>query len=66
MAYQARVAIDRIRFAINLTEQFGSRTTKRLKLSYSYLMHLKGLKALIADFRSGPEANGNRDLWGPT
>jgi hypothetical protein len=52
MAYQARVVIDRIRFAIKHTEQFGPRTVRCAKLACNCWMLFRGLRPLIAGSRN--------------
>lgn len=57
MAYQARVAIDRIRFAINHTEQFVPRTDQMQEAGLQLLDALQRLETAERRFqeRSGTE-----------
>ena len=48
MAYQARVAIDRINFAIKHTEQFGPRTEPIREAGLQLLDALQRLESVIA------------------
>src|SRR5260370_28632859 len=73
MAYQARVVIDRIRFAIKHTEQFGPRTDQMREAGLQLLDALERLESVERRFqqrsRSGrnslpsvgmPNGNGRR------
>jgi hypothetical protein len=51
MAYQARVAIDRIRFAIKHTEQFGPRTDQMRETGVQLLDALQRLEAVDRRFQ---------------
>jgi hypothetical protein len=55
IAYQARVAIDRIRFAIKHTEQFGPHTDQMREASFQLLDALHRLELADREFqgRSG-------------
>jgi hypothetical protein len=57
MAYHTRLAIDRIRFAIRHTEQFGPQMQSWVS-SCSTLC--RGLKASIGGSRSDPDLDSNR------
>jgi hypothetical protein len=52
MAYQARVAIDRIRFAIKHTEQFAPRTDQMRHVGVQLLDALQRLEAVDRRFQS--------------
>lgn len=52
MAYQARVAIDRIRFAIKHTEQFGPRTDQMREAGLQLLDALDRLQAVDRRFQT--------------
>ena len=51
MAYQVRVAIDRIRFAIKHTEQFGPRTDEMREVGLQLLDALERLTAADRHFQ---------------
>src|SRR5215469_6128359 len=51
MAYQARVAIDRIRFAIKHTEQFGPRTDQMREAGLQLLDALGRLESAERSFQ---------------
>jgi hypothetical protein len=51
MAYQARVAIDRIRFAIKHTEQFGPRTEQMRETGVQLLDALQRLETVDRRFQ---------------
>jgi hypothetical protein len=69
MAYQARVAIDRIKFAIKYTEKFAPRTDTIREASLQLLDALERLESVERRFqqrsRSGPEplALGGDAKW---
>jgi hypothetical protein len=52
MAYQARVAIDRIKFAIKHTEQFGPRTDQMREVGLQLLDALQRLEAADRRFQA--------------
>jgi hypothetical protein len=62
MAYQARVAIDRIRFAIKHTEQFASRTDELREAERQLLDALERLERVDRRFqqRSGLRSDFSR------
>ena len=65
MAYQARVAIDRIRFAIKQTEQAGGRVDQVRETAMQLLDALNRLESVERRFQqrsrySAPNRNGNR------
>jgi hypothetical protein len=51
MAYQARTAIDRIKFAIKHTEQFGARTEQMFEASLQLLDAVERLEMLDRRFQ---------------
>jgi len=51
MAYQARTAIDRIKFAIKHTEQFGTRTEQMLEASLQLLDAVERLEMIDRRFQ---------------
>jgi hypothetical protein len=51
MAYQARTAIDRIKFAIKHTEQFGARTEQMFEASLQLLDAVERLETLDRRFQ---------------
>ena len=51
MAYQARTAIDRIKFAIKHTEQFGARTDQMFEASLQLLDAVERLEILDRRFQ---------------
>ena len=51
MAYQSRVAIDRIRFAIKHTEQFGQRTDQTREVGLQLLDALQRLETVERRFQ---------------
>src|SRR5665213_1303037 len=51
MAYQARAAIDRIKFAIEHTEQFGTRTEQMFEASLQFLDAVDRLELLDRRFQ---------------
>ena len=59
LAYQARVAMDRIRFAIKHTEQFGPKTQHMRDAAFQLLDALERLKSaerrFQKQFRSAPD-----------
>jgi hypothetical protein len=67
MAYQARVAIDRIRFAIRHTEQLAPRTDQMREVDFQLLDALQKLEAVDRRFQSRcrvPSANDAGDNYG--
>jgi hypothetical protein len=50
LAYQARVAIDRIRFAIKHAEQFGKHSQQMSEANLQCSMHWTGWNGRSADF----------------
>jgi hypothetical protein len=62
MAYQARVAIDRIRFAIKVTEQADKKPEQLREAGLQLLDALDRLEAAERSFqcrfRSGPDSDG--------
>ena len=64
MAYQARVAIDRIRFAIKHTEQFGPRSDQMREAGLQLLDALQRLETVDRCFQARHEA-GDRVLPHP-
>src|SRR5215831_16883640 len=50
LAYQARVAIDRIRFAIRQTEEFAPRTDRCMRSVFNCSMHWTGSRAQSGGF----------------
>jgi hypothetical protein len=54
MAYQARVATDRIKFAIKHTEEFGPRTDQMREAGLQLLDALQRLETVDRRFRSLP------------
>ena len=58
MAYQARVATDRIRFAIKHTEQFGSQTEPMREAGLQLLDALQRLETVDRRFQSR-----SRGMW---
>lgn len=52
MAYQARVAIDRIRFAIKHTEQFARQSDRSREVGLQLLDALDRLEALDRHFQA--------------
>jgi len=64
MAYQARVAMDRIRFAIKHTEQFAPHIDQMREAGLQLLEALDRLETSIADSRP-PGRPVNIDLCGP-
>jgi len=59
MAYQARVAIDRIRFAIKHTEQFGQRTDQTREAGLQLLDALQRLEAVDRRFQDRSGTGGS-------
>jgi hypothetical protein len=57
MAYQARVAIDRIRFAIKHTEQFGPRTDQMRDAGLQLLDALQRLETVDRRFQERSRTN---------
>ena len=51
MAYQARIAIDRIRFAIKQTEQIVVIPIRRVKRASNYLTHWIAWRPRTVTFR---------------
>lgn|SRR6185437_13476739 len=51
MAYQARAAVDRIKFAIKHTEQFGARTEQMFEASLQLLDAVERLEMLDRRFQ---------------
>jgi hypothetical protein len=51
MAYQVRVAIDRIKFAIKRTEEFGTRTDQMREVGLQLLDALERLQATDRNFQ---------------
>jgi hypothetical protein len=64
MAYQARVAMDRIRFAIKHTEEFGPRTDQMRETGLQLLDALGRLESAERSFqrrfRASPGSSGGR------
>jgi hypothetical protein len=58
MAYQARVAIDRIKFAIKHTEQFGQRTDQTGDAALQLLDALQRLETVDRRFQEHSRAGG--------
>jgi hypothetical protein len=56
MAYQARIAIDRIRFAIKHTEQFGPQTDQSRDTSLQLLDALQRLEIVDRQFQERSRA----------
>ena len=68
MAYQARAALDRIKFAIKHTEQFGARTDQMFEASLQLLDAVERLEILDRRFQERsrlgsrpPQAKPERD-----
>ncbi len=63
MAYQARIAIERIRFAIKATERAPSRTAENEEIGMQLLDALDRLESIDRKFqersRGGASDNGN-------
>jgi hypothetical protein len=57
LAYQARVAMDRIRFAIRHTEQFAPRTDQMLEVSLQLLDAFERLESAERRFQQRFRAN---------
>jgi hypothetical protein len=57
MAYQARVAIDRIRFAIRQHEHFGPRTDQALEADIQLLDALQRLETIDRRFQARSRAS---------
>ena len=60
MAYQARVAIDRIRFAIKHTEQFGPRSDQMREAGLQLLDALQRLETVDRCFQARARSRGSR------
>ena len=65
MAYQTRVAIEKIRFAIRLIEQAGGRVEQTRQVGMQLLEALERLESFERRFQqrsrsTGPEANEGR------
>ena len=60
MAYQARVAIDRIRFAIKHTEQFGPRSDQMHEAGLQLLDALQRLETVDRRFQARSRSRGSR------
>ena len=60
MAYQARVAIDRIRFAIKHTEQFGPRSDQMREAGLQLLDALQRLETVYRCFQTRSRCRGSR------
>jgi hypothetical protein len=58
MAYQARVAIDRVRFAIKHMEQFGPHTDQMRDAGFQLLDALQRLETVDRRFRTKSRAVG--------
>ena len=58
MAYQARVAIDRIRFAIKHTEQFGPRSDQMREAALQLLDALQRLETVDRSFQARSRKHG--------
>ena len=56
MAYQARVVMDRIRFAIRHTEQFGPHTDQMREAGIQLLEALQRLEGVDRRFQAGSRA----------
>jgi hypothetical protein len=65
MAYQARVAIDRIRFAIKHTEQFGPRSDPIREAGLQLLDALQRLETVDRRFQARSRASAVSGLGGP-
>jgi hypothetical protein len=65
MAYQARVAIDKIRFAIKHTEQFGSHSDQMRETGLQLLDALQRLEAVERRFQVGSRAGGELSVVAP-
>ncbi len=59
MAYQARVAMDRIRFAIKHTEQFGPRTEAMRAAGLQLMDALERLEAVDRGFQQRSRNRGS-------
>lgn len=59
MAYQARVAIDRIRFAIKHTEQFGQNTEQDREAGMQLLDALQRLEMIDRRFQERSRTHGD-------
>lgn len=59
LAYQARVAIDRIRFAIKHTEQFAPRTDEMQEAGLQLLDALERLESAERNFQSRCRCRGS-------
>jgi len=70
MAYQSRVVIDRIRFAIKHTEQFSKPCIHMREASLQLLDALERLESLDRRFqtrsRLAPDRNGSSPTWSNT
>lgn len=70
MAYQARVAIDRIRFAIKHTEQFGPQTEPMREAGLQLLDALQRLETVDRRFQTrcrlplGNDTGGDHSTYG--
>jgi hypothetical protein len=62
MAYQARVAIDRIRFAINQTEQFGPQTDRMREAGLQLLDALERLELVDRRFQQRSRHGSARSI----
>ena len=62
MAYQARVAIDRIRFAIKHTEQFGPRSDQMREAGLQLLDALQRLETVDRCFQARSRSRGSRTV----
>jgi len=62
MAYQARVAVDRIRFAIKHTEQFGPRSDQMREAELQLLDALQRLETVDRCFQARSRNRGSRTV----
>jgi hypothetical protein len=63
MAYQTRVAIDRITFAIRQTEQFANRSAQARETALQFLDALDRLESVERRFQSRSKNVLNREGW---
>jgi hypothetical protein len=61
MAYQARIAMDRIKFAITHTEKFGPRSDQMREASLQLLDALQRLETVDRRFQARSLAGGERN-----
>ncbi len=62
MAYQARVAADRIKFAIKHTEEFGPHTDQMREVGLQLLDALQRLEAVDQRFQKRSQVSRGRNL----